>query len=231
MSSSFKIFKVPTDWKALDYPDKELGSASITHHRYTKGKTFLMENVDGYELMEVNKSFPVTELRINKKVVMIDDPMHYIGMQRLAEHSKGRVLVGGLGLGIVVKFLLKNPRVTLIDVVELNKDVIDLISPLLPPESKLPYCTIYNDDIRASRWVHGHYDTIILDIWVKRDKKPMQVAGQEGDDTNLISLYYRFVFNNLKTKVFVFGSRNPKMNSAVKEPREIYLQLIKDMRS
>lgn len=43
--------------------------------------------------------------------------------------ARGRVLVMGLGLGCVVRGLMENPRVTHVDVVEREQDVLDLVRP------------------------------------------------------------------------------------------------------
>ncbi len=41
---------------------------------------------------------------------------------------KGRVLINGLGIGVTVKYLLDNPEVTEVIVIEKSKDVIDLVA-------------------------------------------------------------------------------------------------------
>ena len=74
-----------------------------------------MEGVSGYEFFELLKDIVVTELRINNEVVMVDDPMHWIGMQRLAEACEGKVLIGGLGLGLILHHFINNKKVTSID--------------------------------------------------------------------------------------------------------------------
>jgi len=219
-----KTLKV-SEWKTVDYPLKSLGTASITKTRYTRGNTYLMEGVDGYELLKVTKSITVTELRINNKVVMIDDPMHWIGMKKLAEACEGKVLIGGLGLGLIIHHLATNKKVKSIDVVEINKDVIDLIKPLLPEDGRVK---IHHDDVLAYKWVHGDFDTIVLDLWVK-NPAGIVVAGVTDYNVGITSTMLRFQLNNPNAKVFVWGHRDPSVNPAVKRVSDLYLRLVREI--
>lgn len=76
-------------------------------------------------------------------------------------------LVAGLGLGIVVHQLAKNPAVTHIDVVDRELDVIRLVQPLLPPD---PRIHVHHDDFYKwmERAAQGDYapDTMIWDLAV-----------------------------------------------------------------
>lgn len=77
------------------------------------------------------------------------------------EFKTGRVLIGGLGLGIVPAFLSKDPYVREIDVVEINEDVINLCTPEVAPFQ------VIHDDVfefigKLDRW---EYDFAYLDTW------------------------------------------------------------------
>ena len=124
-----KILTIPKDWKtpAYEYPLKENGCAHIITSQYNPNEFYHMEKVNGYDYFTVEKPIRVTELQINGITVMVDDPLHYLGMQELAKACKGKVLVVGLSLGLIIHALQDNPNVTLIDIVEREKDVIDLI--------------------------------------------------------------------------------------------------------
>ena len=219
-----KTFHLPLDWKTIDYPEKTHGSASINKLQYDED-LYLMEGVDGYELYEIEYPLTVTELLINGDTVMVDDPLHWLGMQRLAEACTGKVLVGGLGLGLILHHLAKNNKVTEIHVVEINQDVIDLISPLLPKDDRV---TIHCSNILFHEWVHGEYDSIVLDIWVKHGDK-VEVAGQ-GEGIGLLTGLMRFKFNNLDSKVYVWGSRDPEENPSVQPVSDEYIEMIREMR-
>lgn len=75
--------------------------------------------------------------------------------------AKGRVLKTGLGLGCVVRGLLIKDDVTHIDVVEIDKKIIEWIGPEFENE---PRVTIHHAD--AHNWDHSdlHFDYIWHDI-------------------------------------------------------------------
>ena len=90
----------------------------------------------------------------------IDDHMPMI---HEAEKRGGRVLVNGLGLGMVIKALLDLPQVEHVDVVELNKDVIDLVGPHYASER----CTIHHANAFEVKWPEGaHWTAVWSDIWL-----------------------------------------------------------------
>jgi hypothetical protein len=208
--------------KATDYPASSFGSASITKTVYKKG-LYLMEGVDGYELYHLKKPAVITELRINGEVVMVDDPLHWIGMQRLAEACKSRVLIGGLGLGLILHHLASNENVSEVKVVEINSDIINLIKPLLPEDDRVE---IVNDDV--FKYVHGNYDTIVLDLWVRGEDTKTKIAGLNEEFPPFIA-YLRFKANNPKANVYVWGLRDPAINPAVKPVSKEYINLIYNM--
>lgn len=206
------------------YPQQTIGSASITKTRCARGGIYLMEGVDGWELYKLTKPIIVTQLKINGKGVMIDDPLHWLGMKRLAEHCRGRVLIGGLGLGLILHHLKDNKAVAKIDVVERNLDVITLIKPLLPEDKRV---TIHHSDVFGDEWVHGDYDTIVLDLWVKKGKN-LSVAGT-NEHTGITRTYLRFSANNPQAEVYIWGHRDPEINPAVGQVSEIYLRFCEEL--
>jgi len=202
------------EWKtvATDYPLKRLGVAEITRAPYRRG-IYLMEQVMGYDFFFAETRIPVTDLRIRGKVVMVDDPLHWYGMEGLANASRGNVLVGGLGLGLIVHHLVKNPEVKRIDVVEMEKDVIDLIKPLLP-NGKVK---IHHGNIFDPKWLELEPNTIILDLWVGRPP-----IGE------MLGAFHHFTFKRPGTPVYIWGIGGifRGLNPAVtKDPCPIYYEV------
>jgi len=77
----------------------------------------------------------------------------------------GRVLINGLGLGMVVKAALACENVEHVDVVESNEDVIKLVGPTYAGER----CTIHHADAygQAKAWSPGTRWTVAWhDIWI-----------------------------------------------------------------
>lgn len=78
------------------------------------------------------RKLAVAELRVAGATWMVDDPPHALGMLDHATYYRGRVLVAGLGLGLVLHALAALPAVTDVLVVERSPDVIALVGPHLP---------------------------------------------------------------------------------------------------
>lgn len=106
-------------------------------------------------------------MKVGKEVMMSDTTHEAKTCRKIMEDAKGDVLIAGLGIGMILIPLLKNPEVKSITVIELNQNVIDLVVPQL--RSHFPFLTqkklkVVKADIR--KW-HSKkkYDRIWLDIW------------------------------------------------------------------
>ena len=178
---------------ATDYPEKQLKSARIKHGFYNYGY-FHNYGVRGYKFFEVTKQIPVTSLEIRDKdnrdkddkeskiwwTWMVDDPPHWWSMQDYAINSAGKVLVAGLGLGLVVHELLRNVDVDSINVIEKNKDVIDLIFPLLPKAENVKFQIITKDFYDFIHESKEDFDRIIVDLWTSGSlKETMKILDEE----------------------------------------------------
>jgi hypothetical protein len=204
--SDCKILKV-SEYKtpATDYALKCKGEACLERHNYKRG-LFVMEGVNGYDFFWLDKPVPVTNLKIKGKTWMVDDVLHNEGMKALAEHSKGKVVIGGLGLGLLAHHLHNNPKVSEITIYERSKDVINLMKDNLP-KGKI---SIKNEDIYRMK---GCPDTIILDIWVGKT------------DIHTLAEFMGSIATFKKmcpvTPVYIWGSNEPSINPAVtKKPCE-----------
>lgn len=212
------VFEV-SEWETVKYPSKEVGHAKIVNGKYKKG-LYYMEGVEGYDFFKVVKPIPCTTLEIDGKQVMVDDPLHWYGMRALAEACKGRVLVGGLGLGLIVHHLVKNKKVKEIIVVEYFEDVIKLIKPLLPKDKRLK---ILHDDIYNWRFEREAYDSIVLDIWVWDNREKIRECGTDYK-THPERAWFKFQALHPEASVYYWGSRDPKKNPAVKKRGSLLME-------
>lgn len=116
---------------ASEYPRARVGSASIRTSWYEPGiyAAYKTRNLDYFYAA---KRLYITVLKIDGKTWMIDDPPHWWAMQEHAQNYEGHVVCAGLGLGLIVHALNENPKVDRITVIERSRDVIDLVSPLIP---------------------------------------------------------------------------------------------------
>jgi hypothetical protein len=207
-------------WKpfTLQFPQTKLGNAEIRKTKYNRG-FYLMEGVAGYELFHLKNPATITILTINKKQVMVDDPLHYVGMSLLAKTSKGKVLTAGLGLGLYTVFLQSNKNVEDITIIERNKNVIKLIKPLIKKFIKKP-TKIINDTI--FKYTSNDYDTVMLDLWAGKGSK--QIFYEMMDAYTYFSYYVPYA------NVYIWGLRDPFINPAVKKVSEEYLRFVAELR-
>lgn len=155
------------DWSssATRYPEKQYGSVRIKKIKYKDGM-YNMYGVDGYRYFILENPVEITTLQEKKgktwKTWMVDDPPHFFSMQNYARESMGKVLVAGVGLGMLIEALEKNPMVKEITAVEINSDVMGLIKSLIKTEKTF---FVHDDFYKYLDMYTSDYDTVICDIW------------------------------------------------------------------
>ena len=81
---------------------------------------------------------------------------------REIERRGGRVLIMGLGIGMLVRFALSLPNVEHVDVVEIDPDVIALVGPTYEGDR----CTVHLGDAYTYRFPAGsRWDVVWHDVW------------------------------------------------------------------
>lgn len=70
-----------------------------------------------------------TQLKCGSTIVMSDTPGEMVDHIDPVIRATGRVLIAGLGIGMVLQAVLDKPGVTHVTVVELSEDVIKLVGP------------------------------------------------------------------------------------------------------
>lgn len=104
------------------------------------------------------------KLLCNGEVVMSNTPAEVNDHLPFIRKATGKVLIAGLGLGMVLTELLKKTTITKIVVVEKSKDVIKLVSPHYKDER----LQIVNEDIFDFKLTE-HFDFAWFDIWTYID--------------------------------------------------------------
>ena len=163
------------DWKtsASDIPEGCSNGVCIKKKKVDKGTLWSMKEdergVFGYDKVLFTESTTITGLEEwmedEWQVWMTDSPREYYSMWELVARTKpGKVLVGGLGLGVLANLLSLRNDIDDITVVEISESVIDLVGDYVNPKVK-----IINDDIFkvvSELASEGNCpDTIILDIY------------------------------------------------------------------
>ena len=96
----------------------------------------------------------------NGYIVMSNTPAEINDHINFIRAAKGKVLIAGLGLGMVLQEVLKKDLVTKVTVVEISKDVINLVA----KSYQDPRVEIINEDIFNFKPTE-HYDFGWYDIW------------------------------------------------------------------
>ena len=172
---------------ATDYPLQTVGKARLTrgsipvaHYDYSgmDGNVFWKPKDRG--------TISITGLELKEgrhwQTWMIDGPSDHRPMEKFAEAAFGHVLIGGLGLGLVIHELVKNPKVHAVTVIDRDPDVIKMMTPLVPA------CEIiqadFYDFVGDCQKTRRNFDTVIVDIWhwtTPEDKQQAYTKAVEID--------------------------------------------------
>jgi spermidine synthase len=95
--------------------------------------------------------------------MMSDTPAELLAHLDFIYRADGRVLVNGLGLGLVLKGLLLKPAVRHVDVVEIDQDIIKLVWPTYCTD---PRAQLHHADAFIIQWPkESRWDFAWHDIW------------------------------------------------------------------
>jgi hypothetical protein len=153
-------------------PDGESGDWKVD--TFTIGDTeawaFNLGNAySGHEMGQLANVYPGTYRRLSHKrigLMMTNTHMERYTNSEPVREGKGRVLVNGLGLGMVLTALLKKPSVTHVTVVEIDEDVIRLVAPSYASDVQAGRVRIIHADALQRRLEPGEeYDYAWHDIW------------------------------------------------------------------
>ena len=94
----------------------------------------------------------------------------------VVQRAHGNVLIAGLGLGMILHPIVKQPGVRHVTVVEKYQDVVDLIGPTLPRSDAL--AVVVGDIFEWRPPTGSRYDVIWFDIWP--DVAPSRLEEMAG---------------------------------------------------
>lgn len=156
--------------------DGKVGDFELTH--------FEIGENDLYAMFNGIPSGKFIRLTHRGGVVMSDTAMEKRTNREFVANAHGKVLIGGLGIGLILLAIQDKEDVEQITVVEKNKEVIELVGNQLPLNSKVH---IINDDVFEYKPLFK-YNTIYMDIWnyINKDVYNEQMKP-------LISRYRRYL--------------------------------------
>lgn len=165
MKGVFELFKIPLG-KSI-----EKGEAKISTYEFSEEKNpfYNMKVImSGGHMMRMDAGDYV-RLEIENELMMSDTRMEKDSNREFCYEAKGRVLIAGLGIGLVLHNLTQSiceGKVTEIIVVEKSQDLIDLVSPYF--QNNIDKLKIIQGDIFEWSPTKGEkFNTIYFDIWPK----------------------------------------------------------------
>lgn len=111
------------DWRVIHQVINEVDADRINWNNYQKEL-----NSDGLPMRWIQAGI-FTSLCRGDEVFMSDHHFEVSESSRFAHIAHGNVLVSGLGLGVVLRQLARNQKVRSVTVLEVNPEVIELVSP------------------------------------------------------------------------------------------------------
>ncbi len=156
----------------LDIPTQTIGDYEIRQTTQTAGHEFNLNNVrtsffgqKGGKVSWDHETKWHTLLRSGVRL-MSDIPMEQKQHNEALRGFKGRVLVGGLGIGYALAVLFKKPSVKEVVCIEIAQEVIDMVKPHVNvPKGKT--LTVIQSDLL--QWVKDYegskFDHAFYDIW------------------------------------------------------------------
>ncbi len=113
--------------------------------------------------------------------VMSDVDSELVEHLRLIDVAHGRVLITGLGLGLLPVALLATGRVTHIDIVEIERDVIDLVWPHIEDERmSIHHADAYKWDAQGQEWDYAWHDLLYFDMTPSESFKRLKERYRAG---------------------------------------------------
>lgn len=158
---------------------EDLTSVKGVRHKFTKAqkrgvaaiRTVTFRNADNplYNLRQMRDGGELfllpdgdyVKLEVNGEIMMSDTAMERRTNEDFIRAAHGRVLIAGLGIGMVLENILDKPEVTGVIVVEKYADVIALVR----PKFKHPKLTVICKDIHQYNPPDRMFDCIYFDIW------------------------------------------------------------------
>ncbi len=187
----------------------EIGCLELTEDRIKNA--MFRDIINGTRESANQKPGIITQLRSKSgTIIMSDTEMERRTNRWFVRQANGHVLIGGLGLGMILLAIQDKPEIESITVIELEQEIIDLVSPQLPLNDKV---TILCDDILT--WkppADMKYDTIYFDIW-------NAICEDNYDDMVLLNRRYGRKLNRDNPACYMSSWRYDEIKKAVLESR------------
>ncbi len=177
MMQEQSLVKIHEGWDCpAGIPEGRSGQWRVKFLKKEAGVYPVYKQIAGADFAELPNDGRITVLQEKRgsryQDWMTDDILFWYAMRNIAERSHGNVLVGGLGLGLILRHLAYGPgtqSVKTITVVEKSRDVVRLVWPTLKPFLEDSGILFDLEVADFFQWQSVRdYDTVITDFWVGR---------------------------------------------------------------
>lgn len=153
----------------LDLPEKKIGKFKIVREKLSAGKKICAVSMrEAFFTGKKSKSVAwdtdvyFHKLLSDSGVLMSDIPQEQESNFPYVDNMKGEILVGGLGLGLVAKYLEGKKDVKKLVIVEKEKDIIKLVEPYSKFKKSEVVCADLFDYLKKCK---RKFDYAYYDIW------------------------------------------------------------------
>lgn len=149
-------------------PNGKSGKWEIDTFKITEpeAKRYNIANMwSGSRMGRIQDVYPGTYKRLTsgKLLMMSNTHMERYTNKEVVAKATGRVLINGLGLGMVLTAILKKPSVTYVRVVEIEEDIIKLVAPSFKDDKRVEI--VHADAMQRKFERDEKYDFAWHDIW------------------------------------------------------------------
>ena len=149
-----------TEIEKVSLPEKTLGNWTIRHFEIEKDSLASLRL-----LFQARASAPGSYTSLehkNRGIIMSDTDAERADHLEFVRAAKGHVLISGLGLGMCIAAVLRKPDVTKVTVLEIDPDLISLVSPhYIDPRLEIININAFDYDPPE----RVHYGAVWHDIW------------------------------------------------------------------
>lgn len=141
---------------------EEKGVAKISNYEFVEDPLYNLRMLRDGGSMFIMRGGKYVRLHVNGELMMSDTDMEKTSNREFIYYAHGKVLIAGLGIGLVLKNILNKEEVTEVIVIEKYQDVIDLVA----PKFDNPKLKIICADINEWKPAKGEkFNVIYFDIW------------------------------------------------------------------
>jgi len=208
---------------ATDIPEQYLGTFRIVKRDVKMGTAWPMCRTFGYDYCIFMNDTKLTILQEKRggewRDWMVDSPYDWYAMGEFALRTQAsNVLVGGLGLSLILHHLFLRRDIAKITVVELNKEIIDLVSSYIPKDDRVEI--VHGDFLKVVPELASKdkkYDTVIMDMWTGEDRECVDLFNKAFEvvsnfypsSINLFHSFQRLIDTEIVNTHFKTGLDGP----------------------